>query len=67
MDGKVTCACSPCREKEEEEEEEKNEKLKRATSVCASVSISDKPGAEGSTEETDGGGAAMGITLRGRG
>lgn len=33
---------------------EENEKFQRATSVCASVSISDKPGAEGSTE-TDGG------------
>lgn len=34
---------------------EENEKLQRATSGCASVSISDKPGAEGSTEETEGG------------
>lgn len=32
-----------------------NEKFQRASSVCASVSIFDKPGAEGSTEETDGG------------
>lgn len=38
---------------------EENEDFQRATSVCASVSISAKPGAEGSSEETEG--AAMGI------